>query len=101
MTPEKREETRGPGFYYRATAEGQREWTTNRVAVGSRQTAALSSPAGLKRADGHTQKKRAPGDLPIGMTTPNTATVRFSPRRKFSLPADERGGTEELEGESH
>lgn len=26
----------------------------------------------------------------MGMTTPKTATVRFSPRRKFSLPAAER-----------
>lgn len=29
-------------------------------------------------------------DLPMGMTTPNTATVRFSPRRKCSLPAEVR-----------
>lgn len=26
----------------------------------------------------------------MGMTTPKTATVRFSPRRKCSLPAGER-----------
>lgn len=26
------------------------------------------------------------------MTTPKTATVRFSPRRKFSLPAAEKDG---------
>lgn len=36
----------------------------------------------------HTGRK-ASGDLPMGMTTPKTATVRFSPRRKCSLPAEE------------
>lgn len=39
--------------------------------------------------DGQTDGENA-GDLPIGMTTPNTATVRFSPRRKCSLPAELR-----------
>lgn len=33
----------------------------------------------------------------MGMTTPKTATVRFSPRRKCSLPAEERDGTRERE----
>lgn len=37
--------------------------------------------------DGQTDGKTA-HDLPMGMTTPNTATVRFSPRRKCSLPAE-------------
>lgn len=41
----------------------------------------------LLRKDTH---EKTPGDLPMGMTTPNTATVRFSPRRKFSFPAEER-----------
>lgn len=39
--------------------------------------------------EAHTSDKKAPGDLPMGMTTPKTATVRFSPRRKCSLPAEE------------
>lgn len=39
--------------------------------------------------DGQTDGKTA-DDLPMGMTTPNTATVRFSPRRKCSLPAEVR-----------
>ena len=39
----------------------------------------------------HTDTQRnAAGDSPMGMTTPKTATVRFSPRRKCSLPAEER-----------
>lgn len=47
-----------------------------------------AAPPAFSR-DGQTDGKTA-GDLPIGMTTPNTATVRFSPRRKCSLPAEER-----------
>lgn len=48
--------------------------------------------------DRHTQTDRkASGDLPMGMTTPKTATVRFSPRRKCSLPAEERDGNEKEE----
>lgn len=45
--------------------------------------------------DGHTQKRKLGRNLPMGMTTPKTATVRFSPRRKCSLPAEKRDGITE------
>lgn len=96
MTPEKRQRGSPVGqASLILPQQGQCEWTTNRVSMGSRQTAALRSPAGLYVwTDARTDKK-APGDLPIGMTTPKTATVRFSPKRKCSLPAEERDGTRE------
>lgn len=56
------------------------QWITKRAATGS-------SPACLQCGQTNTDEE-ASGDLPMGMTTPRTATVRFSPRRKFSLPAE-------------
>lgn len=35
----------------------------------------------------------------MGMTTPKTATVRFSPRRKCSLPAEEMKQEREAESD--
>lgn len=43
----------------------------------------------LLRLDENVDKDDS-GNSPIGITTPNTATVRFSPRRKFSPPAGEQ-----------
>ena len=37
--------------------------------------------------------------LPMGITTPRTATVRFSPRRKCSLPAIEKRERKETKRE--
>lgn len=48
--------------------------------------------------DGQTDGKTADA-LPMGMTTPNTATVRFSPRRKCSLPAEVREREREVGGQ--
>lgn len=52
--------------------------------------AASRNPAGLEGWTDTTKRKRE-GDSPMGMTTPRTATVRFSPMRKCSPPAGGEG----------